>query len=236
GVDKTGERLQKEGQKSSLLSGRAQRAMSEAQQRVGQATQQLADNRGNQQAASSLGDAADALNRAAAALARDRERANSASSATGFAEMLEQMQEMAKKQGSINAQAQGLLPMPGQSMSQEAQATARALARQQRGVAQQLDDLSDAAGGDKAAELAKEARQLAEALDQTKVDAGTVARQQQLFRRLLDAGRSLQKDEREDNEKREAKSATGDARFDPGSADARGRAATRFTEPTWDEL
>ena len=237
GVDKTGERLQREGQKSSLLSGRAQRAMNEAKQKVSQATQQLSEPRGGQQASSTLGEAAEALNRAAASLARDRERANSASSATGFAEMLQQMQEMAKKQGSINAQAQGLMPIPGQgSMSPEAQATARMLAKQQRGIAQQLDDLGDAAGGDRAGELAKEARQLAEALEQTRVDASTVARQQQLFRRLLDAGRSLEKEEREDNEKREAKAATGDERFDPGAAAARGRAAARFREPTWSDL
>jgi hypothetical protein len=237
GVDKTGERLQREGQKSSLLSGRAQRAMSEAKQRVAQATQQLSEPRGGQQAASTLGEAAEALNRAAAALARDRERANSASSATGFAEMLQQLQEMAKRQGSINAQAQGLMPVPGQgAMSAEAQATARMLARQQRGIAQQLEDMGDAAGSDRAGELAKEARQLAEALEQTRVDAATVARQQQLFRRLLDAGRSLEKEEREDNEKREAKAATGDERFDPGQGAARGRAAARFREPTWSDL
>jgi hypothetical protein len=237
GVDKTGERLQREGQKSSLLSGRAQRAMSEAKQRVGQATQQLSEPRGGQQAASTLGEAAEALNKAAAALARDRERANGASSATGFAEMLQQLQEMAKRQGSINAQAQGLMPIPGQSgMSPEAQATARMLARQQRGIAQQLEEMGDATGGDRAGELAKEARQLAEALEQTRVDASTVARQQQLFRRLLDAGRSLEKEEREDNEKREAKAAKGDDRFDPGQNAARGRAASRFREPTWSDL
>jgi hypothetical protein len=237
GVDKTGERLQREGQKSSLLSGRAQRAMSEAKQRVGQATQQLSEPRGGQQAATTLGEAAEALNKAAAALARDRERANGASSATGFAEMLQQLQEMAKRQGSINAQAQGLMPIPGQgAMSPEAQATARMLARQQRGIAQQLEEMGDATGGDRAGELAKEARQLAEALEQTRVDASTVARQQQLFRRLLDAGRSLEKEEREDNEKREAKAAKGDDRFDPGQGGARGRAASRFREPTWSDL
>jgi hypothetical protein len=96
--------------------------------------------------------------------------------------------------------------------------------------------MGDATGGDRAAELAKEARQLAEALEQTHVDASTVARQQQLFRRLLDAGRSLEKEEREDNDKREAKAATGDEHFEPGRGDARGRAAIRFREPTWNEL
>ncbi len=237
GVDKTAERLQKEGQKTSLLSGRAQRAMNEAMQRTQQATQQLTEQRGSQQASGALGDAAEALNRAAAALARDRERANSANSATGFSEMIQQMQEMAKKQGSINAQAQGLMPIPGQGqMSPEAQATARTLARQQRSIANQLEEISDAAGGDRAGELAKEARQLAEALEQTRVDAQTVARQQQLFRRMLDAGRSLEKEEREDNDKREAKAATGDDRFDPGANAVRGKAGQKFGEPTWDEL
>lgn len=237
GVQQTAERLQKEAQKSSLLSGRSQRAMAEAQQKVQQATQQLSEQRAGQQSASSLGEAAEALNKAAASLARDREKANSANSATGFAEMLQQMQEMANKQGSINAQAQGLMPMPGQGqMSPESQATARALARQQRGVANQLEELGDATGGERAGELAKEARALAEALEQTRVDAQTVARQQQLFRRLLDAGRSLEKEEREDNEKREAKAATGDQRFDPGAEGARGRNAQRYREPAWSDL
>ena len=238
GVDQTAERLQKEGQKSSLLSGRSQRAMSDAKQKVEQATKQMAEQqRGSQQSASSLSEAAEALNRAAASLARDRERANNASSATGFSEMLQQLQEMAKRQGNINAQAQGLMPMPGQqSMSAEAQATARMLARQQRGIANQLDEMGDAAGGDRAAELAKEARQLAEVLEQTRVDAATIARQQQLFRRMLDAGRTLEKEEREDDAKREAKAATGEDRFDPGGAAASGRAGAKFREPNWNDL
>ena len=235
GMDQTAQRLQQEGQKSSLLSGRSQRAVSEAQQKMQQALQSLQENRGGQ-AAQSLGDAAESLNRVAASLARDREKANSASSASGFSEMLQQLQELAKKQGSINSQAQGLMPMPGGQMSQEMQATARALARQQRQVAQQLDEMNDAAGGDRAAQLAKEARQLADALDGGRVDANTVARQQQLFRRLLDAGRTLEKDEREDSNKREAKAATNADTFSPDNTNASGRNAQKFREPNWNEL
>jgi len=236
GVDNAAQKLQQEGQKTSLLSGRSQRSMSEAQQKVGEATQSMTDSRGAQQAASALGDAADALNRAAASLARDREKANTATSATGFAEMLQQMQEMARKQGSINAQAQGLMPGMGQPMSSQMQATARALAREQRQVSQQLDELGEAAGGDRAAQLAKEAKALADALEGGRLDATTVARQQQLFRRLLDAGRSLQKDEREDTNKREATSAKGGNEFRPDNVSASGRAGTKFREPTWEEL
>ena len=207
GLDNAAQKLQQEGQKTSLLSGRSQRSVAEAQQKVSEAMQSTADARGSQQAASALGDAADALNRAASSLARDREKANTSSSATGFAEMMQQLQEMAKKQGSINAQAQGLMPGMGQPMSSQMQATSRALAREQRQVAQQLDELGEAAGGDRAAQLAKEAKQLAEALEGGRLDATTLARQQQLFRRMLDAGRTLEKDEREDTNKREAKSA-----------------------------
>ncbi|MFL5612169.1 MAG: Ig-like domain-containing protein [Gemmatimonadaceae bacterium] len=236
GVDEAAQRMEKAGQKSSLLSGRSQRAMSEAQQKVAQATQQMSEQRGAQQSAGSLSDAAESLNRAAASLARDRERVNTASSASGFSEMLQQLQEMAKKQGSINAQAQGLMPMPGGQMSSEMQATARALARQQRGVAQQLDEMGEGAGGDRAAQLAKEARQLADALDGGRIDGTTLARQQQLFRRLLDAGRSLEKDEREDTNKREAKSAKGDEQFTPTNTDAKGKNASKFREPDWNEL
>jgi hypothetical protein len=236
GVDKANERLQGAGKKSALLSPRSQRAVADAKEKVSQATQSVSEPKANgSRQAGALGDAADALTKAAAALARDRERANSANSASGFSEMLQQMQEAAQKQGQINSQAQGLMGMPSGGQSGAGQALARELARRQRGVADQLEDAGDAAGGDKAAQLAREARQLADALDGGRLDASTLARQQQLFRRLLDAGRSLEKEEREDTGKREAKSATGTETFTPNDkVDA--KAAMRFRPPTWDEL
>jgi hypothetical protein len=236
GVDKASERLQGAGRKSALLSPRSQRAVGDAKEKVSQATKRVSESKGNaSQQADALGEAADALTKAAAALARDRERANSASSASGFSEMLQQMQEAAQKQGQINSQAQGLMGMPSGSQSGAGQALARELARRQRGVADQLEEAGDAAGGDKAEQLAREARQLADALDGGRLDASTLARQQQLFRRLLDAGRSLEKEEREDTGKREAKSATGLETFTPGSS-VEAKAALRFRPPTWEEL
>ncbi len=235
GVDKASERLQGAGKKSALLSGGTQRAVAEAKNKVSQATASVsqAGSSGEKQAGA-LADAADALTKAAASLARDRERANSATSASGFDEMLKQMQQMAQKQGQINGQAQSLFNMPnGQSAA--AQALARSLAQKQRQLSEQLEDAGDAAGGSRAAQLAQEARQLAEALDNGRLDGGTLARQQQLFRRLLDAGKSLEKEERDDSGKREAKSATNADTFSPtGKLDA--RAAMKFRPPTWQEL
>ena len=236
GLDQASQRLQKEAQKSTLLSGRSQRAVAEAQQKVDNATQQASDPRTSQQSAQAMNEAAEALNKAAASLARDRERANTAQSASGFSEMIQQMQEMAGKQGNINSQAQSLMPQPGSAMSQMAQAQSRALARQQRQIADKLDELSDAAAGDKAAKMAQEARQLADALEGSRIDASTLARQQQLFKKMLDAGRSLEKEDREESEKREAKSASDAKQFAPQAAPGKAKDATRFREPTWDEL
>jgi hypothetical protein len=236
GVDQANERIQGAGKKSALLSPRSQRAMAEAKQKVQQATQSMGQSgsSGSQQA-NALGDAADALTKAAASLARDRERANSANSASGFAEMIQQMREMAQKQGQINSQAQGLMGMPQGASGGEGQSLARQLARQQRTIADQLEDAGDGAGGDRAAQLAREARQLADALDNGRLDATTLARQQQLFRRLLDAGRSLEKDERDDSGKREATSAKGDEVYTPtGAVDT--KAAIKFRPPTWQEM
>jgi hypothetical protein len=236
GVDKANERMQGEGKKSALFSPRSQRAMQDAKQKVQQATEKMTQPNGNQQQqASSLSDAAESLTKAAASLARDREKANNASSASGFSEMLKEMQQMAQKQGQINGQSQSLLSMPNGMNSQQGQSLARQLARQQRQVADQLDDAGDGPGGDRAAQLAAEARQLAETLDNGRLDPGTVARQQQLFRRLLDAGKSLEKEERDDTGKREAKSATGSDAFAPG-AKVDARAAIKFRPPTWQEL
>ena len=61
-------------------------------------------------------------------------------------------------------------------------------------------------------------------------------RQQRLFRKMLDAGRLLEEEEREDTGKREAKSWTGTEVFTPPGAPGSGRRATRFQAPTWNEL
>jgi hypothetical protein len=53
---------------------------------------------------------------------------------------------------------------------------------------------------------------------------------------MLDAGRTLERDEREDNGKREAKAATGAELFLPPNAAANGKAASRFAPPNWNDL
>jgi hypothetical protein len=127
-----------------------------------------------------------------------------------------------------------LMPRMGEQAGKQ---QARALARQQREVAAGLDEAADRDNTGRAEAMAREARQLAQALEAAAVDPSVLERQQRLFRKMLDAGLSLEKeDEREDQGKREAKPWTGTEVYNPGSAAVSGKAASKFQTPTWNDL
>lgn len=234
GVAKASERLEEEGKKSSLLSQRSLRMVQDASKKVEDATNRTQSAQSSQQMTTAMRDAGDALNQAAASLVRDRERAGEAKSASGFQEMLEMLQQMAKQQQSLNQSMLDLLPRMGEAQAKQ---QARALARQQREVAAGLEEAADRDNTGRAEAMAREARQLAQALEQAAVDPSVLERQQRLFRKMLDAGLSLEnEDEREDQGKREAKPWTGTEVYNPGTAAVSGKAASRFQAPTWNDL
>jgi hypothetical protein len=235
GIEKVSEGVQRTARQSSHVSPQSQRALGDAQQRVQEATRQTADAspNGQQETAGAMEEAAKSLNDAATKLMADRQRAANGTSASGFAEMIEKMRQLAKEQGSLNGQSASLMPgaggQPGGASEQ-----GRALARSQRGLAQRMDEAGE--GEARAAEMAKEMREIASQLETGRVDASLLDRQQKLFHRLLDAGLTLQKDEREDTGKREAESATNPQIAEPTNTNATGRAALKYPEPTWSEL
>jgi hypothetical protein len=236
GVEQSASRLQEAAERSSLLSQRSLRTVNDARKRVEDATQQTRTATNPSRVASAMQEASEALNVAAASLVRDRERAETSNSASGFEEMLRQLQQMAQQQSSLNSAAQQLLPRMGTQLDGQGQQQSRQLARQQRDVAAQLDDVADRDDSGRADELAREARQIAALLEAAQVDPSTLERQQRLFRKMLDAGRLLEEDEREDTGKREARSWTGSEVFTPQDGAAAGRAGTRFQTPTWNDL
>jgi hypothetical protein len=221
--------------------------MQEAKQQVAEATQALQRGQqpggqqgGGQQGAGSSADAmreaGESLQRAAAALVRDRERVNAAASASGFEEMIEQLKQLAGQQGQINSQASAMpSPMPG-AAGQGGRDAMRQLARQQKDVAEKLEEVGEGDASGRADALAREARQLAQSLERAGADPSTLQRQQQLYRRLLEAGKTLERDERDESGKREAKSGVGVAAVAPADGATSGRAATKFPMPTWNEL
>lgn len=239
GVQRTAERLEQTGRSSSLLSQRSQKAMGEAQRRVQQATQamqQVGQPNGSEQAQSAMKDASEALNQALSSLVRDRERVNSAQSASGFSEMVEQLKQLAQQQGRLNGQMQGLNLLQGGARGEQAQQQARILSRQQREVARDLMDVADNDQTGRMDALAKEAQAVAQQLERSGLDASVAARQQQLYRRLLDAGRFLEQDERDDEGPREARAGSGRGSSDLLNGTVSGKAASKFTPPSWNDL
>ncbi|HSG49836.1 MAG TPA: hypothetical protein VLA43_18580 [Longimicrobiales bacterium] len=122
-------------------------------------------------------------------------------------QMMEQMEQLAQQQADVNNQAAQMMPM--QLTPQAMQQMMEQMAQDQQQVASDLGQMSNQEGeegplGDLEA-LAQEAQALAEQLAGGRLDSETRERQERLFHRLLDAGRSLEKEE--ESTERESESA-----------------------------
>ena len=112
-------------------------------------------------------------------------------------EVGEQLEQLAQEQGDLMNQSGQLMPMQlgQQAMSQQLQQ----LSRGQQSVASDLGELADQPGSEQSLgdlqELAREAQALAQELSQGRLTPDMMRRQERLFHRLLDAGRSLERDE-----------------------------------------
>ncbi|HEX4600018.1 MAG TPA: hypothetical protein VH116_01395 [Gemmatimonadales bacterium] len=223
--------------KHALVSPQLEAALGFAQRQMAGARAQLEEADPNaQEAAGRAEEAVDALNTTALALARSRNEVGGAQSGSGFAEAVEQLARLARDQQGLNGQAQGLLPMMGAG-GPAVLAQLRALAARQRALAEQLERLKAEGTSPGAGTLAQEARELARQLDAGRLDQQALERQQRLYRRLLDAGRTLTGDEPDDKKERVSHAATGDSVhipdvLKPGATGA----GPKLRYPTWDEL
>ncbi len=220
-----------------LVSPQLEAALGYAQNQMKQAREQLEQGDPNPASAAPFAEQAlDALNATAHALVRTAERVAGAQSGSGFQEAVEQLARMAQQQQGMNGDAQGLLPMMGMGGDAMMQRI-RELANRQRQLAEQLERLQ--AGGDAGAAgaLAQEARELARQLEAGRLDRRTIERQERLYRKLLDAGRSLSGEEPDEQKQRTSRSATGDSVHIPAAL-LPGATGTgpKVRYPTWDEL
>jgi hypothetical protein len=220
-----------------LVPPQLEAAIGMAQNQMRLAREQL--EQGDPNAATAAGyaeEALDALNATALALVRTAQQVGGAKSGSGFQEAMEQLARMAGQQQGMTGDAQGLLPMmgsAGQAMLQQL----RALAARQRQLAEQLERMQAQGASSAAGALAAEARELARLLDAGRLDRRTVERQERLYRRLLDAGRTLSGQEPDEQKDRVSRSATGDSVHVPGLlAPGATGAAPRVRYPTWEEL
>ncbi|HEX9164981.1 MAG TPA: DUF4175 family protein [Gemmatimonadales bacterium] len=184
------------------------------------------------EAAERAGEAVDALNVATYGMVRARDDVSGSSSGSGLAEAMERMTRMAQSQGQLSQQGGQLLPMAG---TPSLQMQLQALAAQQRALAQQLERMRAEGQIPGAKQMGEEARELARALEAGRLDRETVARQEQLFRRMLDAGRTLEGEERDERKERQSTSAQ-DAEVRLPTA-LRGRlGGPALPMPSWESL
>jgi len=237
GTDAVARQIREAAGRHALVSPQLDAALGYAKRQMAAARGQLEEADPNpSEAAGSAEDAVDALNATALALVRSRARVAGAQSGTGFAEAVEQLARLARDQQGLNAQAQGLLPMMGASGEAVAEQL-RALAARQRALAEQLEKVQAGGASSAAGPLAQEAKELARQLEAGRLDRQTIERQQRLYHRLLDAGRTLSNDEPDENKERVSRAATGDsihvpAVLKPGATGA----GPRLRYPTWEEL
>jgi outer membrane murein-binding lipoprotein Lpp len=237
GVRAVERQIQEAAGKHALVPPQLQAALGFAERQMRASREQLEQANPNTQAAEALAaEALDALNATAHALARSRAAVAGAKSGSGFAEAMEELARLAGRQGGLNGDAQGLMPMLGQGGQAIAQQL-RALAARQRALAEQLERMRAEGTSPTAGALAQEARELARQLEAGRLDRATIERQERLYRRLLDAGRTLSGAEPDQERERTSRSATGDQVSIPPAlrAGATG-SGPRVRYPTWQEL
>jgi hypothetical protein len=238
GTRAIGRQIQAAGSRHALVSPSLERALGFAEHQMRAARQQLEQGDPNAQGAAALAQQAlEALNATAYALARSRAAVADARSGTGFQEAIEQLAQLAQQQQGMNADAQGMMPMMGAGGESAMLQQLRALAARQRGLAQELERLQAGGMSSAAGPLAQEARELARQLERGRLDRKTIERQEQLYRRLLDAGRTLSGQEPDERKERTSHSASGDslrrpADLHPGATGT----GPRFRYPSWEEL
>jgi hypothetical protein len=218
--------------KNALVSPQIAVALAVARRQMGLARDAVSSANVNlREAAERAGEAVDALTVATYGMARARDDVSGSSSGSGLAEAMERMAQMAQRQGQLSQQGGQLLPMAG---SASLQLQLQALAAQQRALAQQMERMRAEGQIPGAKEMGEEAKELARALEAGRLDRETVARQEQLFRRMLDAGRTLEGEERDERKERQSTAAKeGEARLPPAM---RGRLGEAMPMPSWEAL
>ncbi|HYF39658.1 MAG TPA: DUF4175 family protein, partial [Gemmatimonadales bacterium] len=235
GVKKVLEQMKQTGGKNALVSPGIAAALGAAQLQMREAREAISSAAPNtREAAEQAGGAVDQLNAAAHQLIRTREDVAGSQSGSGLAEAMQRMAELAKQQGGLGREGAGLLPLAGKGALSE---RLQQLAARQRALAQELEKMRGQGDISGAGQMADEARELARRLEAGRLDRQIVERQERLFRRMLDAGRTLQGREEDEKKERQSTTATEDSVRLPPALRARLQGNDqRLRVPSWEEL
>jgi hypothetical protein len=235
GVEKLAEQYRAVSGENALVSPQIGTSLEAARRQMEQARDAVASAvQSPREAGARAGQAVDALNAAAYQMARARGDVAGAASGSGMAEAMARMAQMAQQQGQLSQQGASLLPMVGGGAMQE---QIRQLSAQQRALAEQLERLRAQTQSPGAGELADEARDLANQTEAGRLDRRTVERQERLYRRMLDAGRTLQGEQEDEQKERQSTTGSQDSvRLPPALRAQLEDANHRLRLPTWEQL
>lgn len=154
-------------------------------------------------------------------------------------QVAEQLQQLAQEQGELSNQTSQLTPM--QLGEQALREQLQRLSEEQQSVAEDLEKLSEEEGAEERSlgsleQMAAEAEALARQMAAGRLTPETAQRQQQLFHRLLDAGRSLQKEDEDFSDERESETAGAFERGDVLPLGDERLGAQRFRVPDAERL
>jgi hypothetical protein len=236
GVDQIARRLARASERNALVAPRLGAALGQARQQIELSRRASEGPRAEPgEAASQAQEAARSLAAAAFQIMRTADAVSGSQSGSGMAEAIRQLAALAGQQGGLNDQLSRLLPMLGPgSVAEAVLQQLRQIAARQRGLADQLERLGGLGLPGRPEELAQEARRLADRLDQGRLDSQTLARQQQLFHRMLDAGRTLRNDQEAEPERRSETARDGRVYVPVGTVPR--EAALKYPVPRWTEL
>jgi hypothetical protein len=174
---------------------------------------------------------AEELNELAGRLRASRKAMEGAESGTGMEEALEKLSRLSEAQAGLNRDAGGLMMLSG--TCSPIPADMQAIATRQQRIAEQLRSMSEGSGAEalpaRPEALAEEAEEITRSLRETGIDRETLERQERLFRRLLDAGRTLERDP--DPNRRESRTAAARESAVPPEPPAGALAGPRYPYP-----
>ncbi|MFO7588132.1 MAG: hypothetical protein R6X22_08675 [Gemmatimonadota bacterium] len=231
GLERVTQALSEASRRSALVDSRVGPAAERARREMQRLERVLADDGGSPGGAAQSRALAERLNDLAGRLLASRREMEGAASGTGLEEALERLARLGRAQAGVNREAGGLL-LPSLRGEVDAGRLAR-LARMQEEIARELESLAAGPGvGELPARpeaLAAEADEIARSILDAGLDRGTVARQERLFRRLLDAGRTLERDP--DRTRRESRTGVRVESAEPGAPAAEPPGGPRYPYP-----
>jgi hypothetical protein len=238
GLQQLSRNLQDTGDRSAQVNRDVGASLSKANQSMQQTHDALQQASADGQLPSQeAGQTVDALNKLALSLLKNSQDVQQSKDGNGMQQAMQQLNDLAKQQGSLNGQGSSMVPM---NIAPSAMAEqVRKLGQSQQQIAQQLDGVGRNTGKDdflnRVQELAKEAASIANEMQNGRLEPQTQARQEKLFHKLLDAGRSLEKDEV--SQERVAEKPGTSANTQPGALDPKlFQDGSRFRAPSPAEL